>query len=650
MPQSPLSVQVLFVGGHDLVTVNSTYGNPDGRAIAKEWHDFIGFTPDDSQGGLGWVSVNHEMIYRDDYIGDGGGNTMFYVKRTEDGALEVMETTIPATSLRWDVPGENLVTVDTIRTGKYHAVDFVNTVGETGMNCGGITDVYSGRIWTAEEWFRRNTGSIWNSSEPNRAGSDAPIRPGGSTNVNQGVRDTADIAIADFDKAGEWTDILGADPLRKFQTFNYMVEINPFEAKAIRKQVNWFRQGWEGGTIDADGTVYLGPDATPGYWGKFVPEDNSDRDNIDYTKGKYYVYKADKDKNSPDGKWVEIPQTRESVLDFQAAAEAAGGTQYNRIEWVAIDTLTGYIYWTETGFDKPGTTFAASEANGSTNDDYHVIRANQLGLSGPTDPDYPNYYGAVWVYNPDLDSNYIWLAGGPESDSSGRAELGAGYPEKHLTNPDGLNVIYINDDGGGVKSYLVICEDANGSSWNRVPAGFNGRLNEVFLLPTAAGQQTTLDTLDNDGMDSLAFSSNYDELIRITAVPFGAEVTGAQPTSDGKTLLVNSQHPSASNSFPWNHSLTFAINGFDKLTVTSLEEEPQFEQGLNEIQVYPNPVQETVRFSDIVDAAVYNSSGQRISVHRQVQEINVSRLASGFYYIMLKDSKGYEVTKKLVKE
>ncbi len=640
MPPSPLSLQVLFVGGHDLVTVNSTYGNPQGRAIAKEWHDFIGFTPDDSKGGLGWVSVNHEMIYRDDYIGDGGGNTMFYVKCLEDGSLEVMETTIPATAVVWSELGETLDTVETERTGVYHAVDFVNTVGETGMNCGGITDVYSGRIWTAEEWFRRSTGSIWNSSEPNRPGSDAPIRPGGSTNVNQGVRDTAAVEIAEFDQAGEWGAILGTEPLQKFQTFNYMVEISPFEAKAIRKQVNWFRQGWEGGTIAADGTVYLGPDATPGYWGKFVPEDNSDRNNIDYTKGKYYIYKADKPASSPDGKWVEVPQTRENVLDFQSAAEALGGTQYNRIEWVAIDTTDGYIYWTETGFDSPGTTFAASEANGSTNDEYHVRRANQLGLSGPTDPAYPNYYGAVWVYNPELDSNYIWIAGGPEADAAENDPIGV-YPEKHLSNPDGLNVIYINDDEGGVQSFLVICEDINGSNWNRIPDGFAGRLNELWLLPTSAGQQTTL---VND-----TFQTDYSNLIRISAVPFGAEVTGAQPTSDGASLLVNSQHPSASLEFPWNHSLTFAINGFDQLTVTDLQE-VEFQGGLNEIQIYPNPVMENVQFSEIVDAAIYNNAAQRISVHRQVQQINVSRLAKGTYYIMLKNNDGFEVTKKLIKQ
>ena len=90
MPPSPLSLQVMFVGGHDLVQTTRTYGNEPGIAYAKEWHDFIGFTPDDSGESLGWVSVNHEQIYRDDRLGDGGGMTVFRVKRNPLNARELI--------------------------------------------------------------------------------------------------------------------------------------------------------------------------------------------------------------------------------------------------------------------------------------------------------------------------------------------------------------------------------------------------------------------------------------------------------------------------------------------------------------------------------------------------------------------------------
>lgn len=128
-----------------MVETTKTYGNPAGKAVAKEWHDFIGFTADNTGKYLGWVSVNHEMICHDDRIGDGGGMTVFAVKRDPiTGLLEVAEQELQDG-----------------RRGKFFNVDFANTVGETGMNCGGIQSP-DGRIWKAEEWFRTSNTSINN--------------------------------------------------------------------------------------------------------------------------------------------------------------------------------------------------------------------------------------------------------------------------------------------------------------------------------------------------------------------------------------------------------------------------------------------------------------------------------------------------------
>ncbi len=120
-PPSPLKHQILFVGGDDRVQTTATYGNAPGQALAKQWHDFIGFTTDEESDDLGWVSVNHEMILMNDSIGDGGGMTTFKVKRD------------PVTDMLEVVPQ----TLADGRTGDFFNVDFVNTVGETGMNCGG---------------------------------------------------------------------------------------------------------------------------------------------------------------------------------------------------------------------------------------------------------------------------------------------------------------------------------------------------------------------------------------------------------------------------------------------------------------------------------------------------------------------------------
>ncbi|HTF81534.1 MAG TPA: hypothetical protein VL947_07410, partial [Cytophagales bacterium] len=102
VPVSPIKSQILFVGGIDTVAhtaiparhVNNkvVYGEPAGTTLAKEWHDFIGFTPAtpidkavmQAQGHynfLGWISCNHEMIWHDNKLGDGGGMTVYAIKR-----------------------------------------------------------------------------------------------------------------------------------------------------------------------------------------------------------------------------------------------------------------------------------------------------------------------------------------------------------------------------------------------------------------------------------------------------------------------------------------------------------------------------------------------------------------------------------------
>ncbi len=590
MPPSPLTLQVLFVGGHDIVQTTETYYNPAGRQIAKEWHDFIGMTPDPTGASLGWVSVNHEMIYRDDKIGDGGGMTVFRIDRDPiTGLLEVVDQTL-----------------EDGRSGQYFNVDFANTVGETGMNCGGISSTFDGRIWTAEEWFRTSNTSIHNSnSDVGSPTADLPAEPYDDDRPGGGVRDTADFTVFSEDFP-EWDGMI----LKKYQNFNYMVEIDPKEAKAIRKQYNWGRMGWEGGAITNDNqNVYMGPDATPGYFMRF----RADRPG-DFTKGSLYAYKED-----AADKWVLIEGTPEEMLDVSSLCAAAGATMYNRPEWVAHDKASNKIYWTETGRDFPGSRFANGIAAGATMSYAHNARAEAQGLADATDSNYRDTYGRIWVYDPATREHYVHLEGGPdwtEAMSPSESE----YFDKHLTNPDGLSVMTI--DG---QSFLVIQEDMNGTSYGRMPAGTSGRFCELYILNLAIENPT------------------IDDLIRITAVPAGAEVTGAIQTPDGVSLLVNSQHPIVSNPFPWNHSLTFAINGFDRVTVEDLNTDAEeaiavkkknFKDNVEDaFTIYPNPTTRTVFLDKTTDVAIYDVRGSRVKVERATNRVDVSELKAGIYFI-----------------
>ncbi|MEM1325331.1 MAG: alkaline phosphatase PhoX [Bacteroidota bacterium] len=573
MPQSPLSVQVLFIGGTDMVQTTATYGNEAGETPAKQWHDFIGFTPDNESDDLGWVSVNHEMIQANDMIGDGGGMTVFKVRRLADGSLEVVDQEL-----------------EDGRKGKFFNVDFANTVGETGMNCGGIQGP-DGRIWTAEEWFRRNNAAI-------------ATRRG-----EAGVRDTSDFTI---DTKGEFPMFDGLT-VEKYQNFNWMVEIDPKQAKAIRKQYNWGRQPFEGGSISANNRrVYFGPDATgAAVFGMFVADTPGD-----FTKGTMYAY----DDTQEGYKWVPVFGGPETFLNYTAEAIAQGATVFNRIEWVVTDPVTGDIYFTETGNDDPGDNFAGSVELGGNVMAYHDRRAIAQGLTSATDTtnnfEYRDYFGRIMVYDVSEDQVRVYLEAGSAINSN-----------KHMTNPDGLNIMMI--DG---KRYMVICEDLNGSSFGRVPAGTQSRTCELFLLD--------MDT-DNPVVD---------DLIRIAVVPAGAEVTGAQPTADGKSLLVNSQHPSTENPFPYNNSLTFAINGFDKLGATDLNDEASVEMRSEAVNfdttteaeeelfsIYPNPTTRFLYLNKTTDVAIYDASGKRVLVARNTNEVNVSNLTQGIYFVQNAD-------------
>jgi secreted PhoX family phosphatase len=188
------------------------------------------------------------------------------------------------------------------------------------------------------------------------------------------------------------------------------------------------------------------------------------------------------------------------------------------------------------------------------------------------------------------------------------------YPDKHLSNPDGLNFMYV-----GNKRFMIISEDLNGRTFGRVPnAAFT--VCEAYLLDMDIQNPTISD------------------LIRISATPVSAEITGAIQSPDGKSLLINSQHPSTSNLGVFANSLTYSITGWDKLLVDT--QEPQFTNEKT-FQVWPNPVSRELNFNEVSDVAIFNMNGQLVRIVRNAQSVNVSDMEPGAYFI--KNAKGEAV-------
>jgi secreted PhoX family phosphatase len=559
-PPSPLKFQVIFVGKLDTVQTTATYGNPAAAVPAKQWHDFIGVTPDPNNSNEFWVSVNHEMQASNPNIGDGGGMTAFKVRRDANtDTLVVINQTLPDG-----------------RKGKFFNVDFANTVGETGMNCAGIVGS-DGRIWTAEEW------GVESNAE-----------------VTTWLRDTSNFTL----NTPEFPTLNGQS-IKRFQNLNWMVEIDPKTAKAVRKQYNWGRQDFEGGCIANDNrTVYLGEDATPGIFSKFVADVAGD-----FTKGKTYIYAHTKNP-----KWVEVDNTNlNKMLEIGTEALNAGATVFNRLEWVAVDRTTGKIYMTETGRDNLGATTSWQAAiNGPAEAaQHHYARATALGTT-PISANYRDVYGRVLCYDPATEAVTVHIEGGPTFTQD--TVPTALYPDKHLSNPDGLNFMYV-----GNKRFMIISEDLNGRTFGRVPnAAFT--VCEAYLLDMDIQNPTISD------------------LIRISATPVSAEITGAIQSPDGKSLLINSQHPSTSNLGVFANSLTYSITGWDKLLVDT--QEPQFTNEKT-FQVWPNPVSRELNFNEVSDVAIFNMNGQLVRIVRNAQSVNVSDMEPGAYFI--KNAKGEAV-------
>jgi hypothetical protein len=587
VPASPVRTQVLFIGGVDQTQTVNASGQPNGSVVAKQWHDFIGFTPDTARNAtdLGWVTVNHEMIEANPAIGDGGGMTSFKIRRDPaSGQLVVVYQTLPDG-----------------RRGQFFNVDFVNTVGNTGMNCAGIQG-RDGRIWTAEEWFQ--------------------------TTLPAAFSETSDFTIGTTTPNG-FTAFNG-QTIPRVQNLNWMVEIDPRTAKAVRKQYNWGRAGWEGGCMASNGTVYLGEDGSPGAFTKFVPT-NPNATPIDYTQGRLYVYKHD---NPGTDKWVEIDNTLLSNMTaFKARCAAVGASCFNRLEWVAYNETDGKIYVTETGNDNLNFTTAVTDGWVIPT---HFVKAYKdfyLATKGTAFPGtdaaaidsvrtgkFKDYYGRVLCYDPVAQTVTTTIEGGPYFATS---PSNANYPSKQFSNPDGLNFLYVNG-----KTYMIIQEDLNGRSFGRMPSEFSSNsatICEMFLL------------------DMSIVNPTYNDLIRIAACAPGAEITGCAVIEDGNTILFNSQHPATGNDYPYNNSLTVAITGLKTAlqpiaTSTTVAKDPT--AALN---VWPNPTSTELHLNKVADIALYDVAGNRVKVARGVEYINIDDLDAGVYFLLTADGESIKV-------
>lgn len=502
--------------------------------------------------------------------------------RSDSGYVIVNHERVEADPINGDGGGMTVFTVhydqltnswETVHqpNGTYRNVDF-SAVGGTGANCGGIQTAW-GKVFTAEEW-----GSAFSSN--------ATIYNGGS-----GITDTSDYTVTSFNG----TTINNA--IKKHMNFQYMVEVDVANAVAVRKNYNMGRYDHEGGWIASDRrTVYLSDDQSSGsVLFRFVADAAED-----FSSGQLSCYQQSADGQS--GTWLPLTMDLNTMMDARNAAFALGATVFMRLEWVeGINDNT--IFITETGRGSTQSVKDALLAGGRLAN--HLVHMDVQ--DGSIDSSFTDVFGRVLRLNT--------ISGKIESAIEGGGAINVNYnpSNNHLSSPDGLTSTVI--DG---RTYLVINEDMNPSGIPANPAHFASKLNEIYVLDV---------TGDQEGK-----TYGVEDLKRFIAGPQGCETTGGRFTPDGSTYFVNIQHPSTTNTPPFNHSVTLAVTGYKQIWSSSsvgIDELNNF----NEFSIYPNPASRELYLNEKMDVAIYDLSGHRVMVERGTKVVDISSLAAGTYVV-----------------
>jgi secreted PhoX family phosphatase len=533
LPSSPVQSTMLFRGQIDTVTTKTGQ-----KALSRGENDFIGYVPINGRSDSGYVIQNHEQVAANTILGHGGGMSVF---------------TAHFKSNTWTVADHP--------NGKFRQVDF-SGVGGTLANCGGAVTPW-GTVTTGEEWMYADNPALWNA----------------------GFQDTADVALGTFNGAST------GRMLKRWQAMNWIVEVNPATATAVKKHYVMGRFAHEMGYSMPDGkTVYLADDATPAVFFKFVSDTVGN-----YDKGKLYAYRQSADGNS--GTWLEMPMNIDSLITARAVAFRRGASAFTRHEW--ITAVDGKVYITETGNDNPGTGHRSATRTGASLP-RHLAAPERMNADTSFKPD---YYGRILRFDPATDKLDVFLEGGAASAGG----------TIHLSNPDGLTSVSL-----GSKHYLVIAENLNGTSQGRVSAAANtaGRdIPELYWLQ----------------VPSAGVLPVRDSLKRMMVGPAESELTGPRFTPDGRTLFVNVQHPSTGNPSPYNRSYTLAIWGYETPTGLIFDA-PSFDgPASGAVRVKVNAASRFAHFDRVTDVDLFNAAGRRLERHKGVRMLDLQHLTTGAY-------------------
>jgi len=389
----------------------------------------------------------------------------------------------------------------------------------------------------------------------------ASTAPAGSAGrlLGQGwhTADPADSVFARWNVAA--SGATAADDFRNEpHTFGYNLEIDPANAAAVPvKRVAMGRFAHEASVYSKlvagqPIAFYMGCDSRNEYIYKFVtkevwnPLDAGGGINVGnkyLNEGKLYVAKFNDDGS---GQWLELDISVPAIRDYKTfvfanqaevyvftrhAADAVGATKMDRPEWGSVNPANGEIYFCLTNNSAanraPGTTNAANPRayadpdgnKGSGNPNGHIIRFRETNdLAAAT-----TFRWDIFVFGSEEDAN---------KDSVNLSGLSA---NNSFSSPDGLwfspktGILWIQTDDG------AFTDEVNCMLLAAVPGSVGD--GSVWAVQNTVDGKSATQTTFIGGLLGEA------RLRRFLVAPKGSEVTGIAETADGKSLLVNIQHP-----------------------------------------------------------------------------------------------------------
>ncbi len=250
------------------------------------------------------------------------------------------------------------------------------------------------------------------------------------------------------------------------------------------------------------------------------------------------------------------------------------------------------------------------------------------------------------VYSDSFLSKLVWF-----ENTNGQGSFG---PEKLITNSAGdtFTVVVKDMDNDGDLD-VVSTSYPNDVAWYENTDG-NGTFGptHIILNSTISVDKVNAEDLDNDGDNDIIMAKYIEETIT------WLENDGTGAFGSEQTLIADFTFPSSIFTDDYNNDSKIDIlaTSYDQNKIIWFENKNPLgivENATNLFNLYPNPTNGLLNIkstTSIAEITVYNNLGQLLFTSEEKNQMDISTLCEGIYFIKINDENGQTETKKVVKK